>query len=146
MDSIKTLLSSIAATSAMTAFSYTMTDGNLKNYKEPELLATLLENAWPHLPRSASNPAGWAAHYAFGLAWALVHEMVLDKTRIKRNVRTGLFFGYFGGLTAVIIWKLLFKINPRPPHIDYRSFYSHLVVAQIIFSTTVLLLNRDSNT
>ena len=146
MDSTRTVLSSIAATSAMTAFSYLMTDGRLKDYREPELLASFLEIQWPHLPKSASNPAGWASHYAFGLAWALVHKIVLDKSHIKRNAQTGLLFGSFGGLTAVIIWKLLFKLNPKPPRIDYQSFYTHLVVAQIIFTSTLLLLHKESNT
>jgi hypothetical protein len=145
MDLTKALFSGIAATSVMTAFSYMISGGKLKNHKEPELLASMVENAWPYIPKSTSRPAGWAAHYAFGLAWALVHEMVLDKTSVKRNARTGLLFGSLGGLTGVIIWELLFRANPKRPNIDYRSFYTHLLVAQIIFSTTFLLLNRESH-
>jgi hypothetical protein len=137
------LFSATAATSFMTAFSYLLSESQKKNYREPELLATLLENRWPDLQRQQALPASWATHYALGIIWAIAHELILENTPLKPNTSSSLLLGAFGGLTGIVIWGMLFKSNPQPPKIHYRSFYRQLVLAQLIFSATVVILHKD---
>jgi hypothetical protein len=143
MNANRILLTGTAATSIMTAFSYLLSGKENKNYREPELLTFLLENRWPDLQRKQAFPAGWATHYALGIIWAIAHELILENTPLKPNTSSALLLGAFGGLTGIVIWGMLFKSNPQPPKIHYRSFYRQLVLAQLIFSTTVVILHKD---
>ena len=143
MNAKTILLTGTVATSIMTSFSYLLSGKEKKNYREPELLASLLEKGWPDLQRKQGLPAGWATHYALGIIWAIAHELILEKTPLKPGPPSALLLGAFGGLTGIIIWGMLFKSNPQPPKIDYRSFYRQLVLAQLIFSTTVVILHKN---
>ena len=143
MEAKNILISGTAATSVMTAFSYLLSEGGKKNYREPELLASLLANRWPAHQKRHALPAGIAVHYALGVLWAMAHALALEKIPLKPKPGAALLLGSFSGITGVIIWRMLFKSNPQPPKIDYQAFYLHMFFAQLIFTSTVLMFLKN---
>lgn len=135
MKASRVLLSSIAATSAMTAFSYLCSRPKKANYREPELLAEMLKS----LAGQASEPAGWLIHYSIGALWSPLEWFWL-KTRHKANIKDAAAFGVFGGTTGAFIWELMFRLT-RASHATHKAgFYTQLVVAHVVYSVSLWLL------
>jgi hypothetical protein len=54
-------------------------------------------------------------------------------------MRSGLFLGGMNGIIAVAVWGTVFKIHPRPPHINYSKYYNHLLLAHLVFGAFTVL-------
>jgi hypothetical protein len=100
------------------------------------LLAALLNDVLEER-KELALPAGWATHYSMGLVWAFVHSFLIQEAKIKPSLKNGFFLGIFSGLTGILIWDLVFKIHPNPPKTDFKRFYSHLLLAHIVYSVSV---------
>jgi hypothetical protein len=131
------LVAGLVGTSIMTAFSYAVSKKRKKNFKEPELLSSLLQNWYPVFESKYADVAGWNFHYAMGEAWTIIYVLLLKTLHRKPSFYRSLLFGYFGGIVAVGTWKMLFKLNPNPPKILFREFYLQLVIAHLCFSTSM---------
>lgn len=144
MNASKILLTGLTGTSMMTLFSYIASKAKGENFKEPELLAALEKDALPEAAKELALPAGWCTHYSIGIGWSLVYQYLWEKTKIKPTVETGLILGGLSGLTGILFWRLFFKMHPNPPHIHYKKFYGHLLLAHLIYSTSVTIASRQS--
>lgn len=143
MDTGKIITSGLAGTSLMTIFSYVVSEIQKDNFKEPELLADLLERLSPGTKKGLARPAGWAAHYGMGTVLALVHTSLFQKGAVKPDIKNTLILGALSGAAGILIWKLTFKTHPCPPRINFRRFAGHLLLAHLIYMLPVSIINRQ---
>jgi hypothetical protein len=124
----------------MTMFSYLVSEKKNKLFKEPVLLNVLLGKVKSSdLQRNDKNPEGFIIHYLVGLFFAAVYDQVWKKTKLKPTLQSGLLLGGINGLLAVGVWKATFKLHPRPPLIDYKKYYNHLLLAHLVFGAFTVL-------
>ncbi|MBK7883265.1 MAG: hypothetical protein IPJ81_05330 [Chitinophagaceae bacterium] len=139
MKASNIILASIAGTTAMSLFSYAVSHTKNKNFKEPQLLGELTENAIPDIKTDTAQAAGWITHYAVGALFAAVYSMVLKKTKIAPSFANGAIVGGLSGIPAVLGWNTTFKIHPALPKTDYKRYYGHLVLAHMVFGAFTFL-------
>ncbi len=77
MDLIKILVAAIAATFAMTGFSYVISEAYQKLFKEPELLNKIIQRLGIDLQESTKKISGWILHYAIGVLFVIIYDIVL---------------------------------------------------------------------
>ncbi|MEO6722579.1 MAG: hypothetical protein ABIN67_19570 [Ferruginibacter sp.] len=134
-----------AGTTAMTAFSYLLSEASDKNFKEPLLLAAMISRMMSPSNKHTAHKAGWLTHYAVGIFFALLYKYLLRKTQVSATGTNGAMIGAVTGLAAVAIWHSTFRLHPSPPHTHRRKFYTQLVVAHIIFGMVAVLLLGNKN-
>lgn len=107
----KILFAGIVGTSAMTLFSYLVSERKNKNFREPELLGQLIER----LPIKSSNQsaqlAGWGIHYAIGISFMACYSEIWKQTDIRPSLSSGALLGAVNGLVGVSGWKLMFEAH-----------------------------------
>lgn len=54
-------------------------------------------------------------------------------TSVDPSFLSGSFFGLICGFIGVAGWHFVLSIHPKPPLIDLKKYYIHLLVAHIIF-------------
>jgi hypothetical protein len=123
---------SIVATSAMTVFSYSLSRLCRQDYREPELLAQILEKEGSARAKKKNKQLGWLAHYTMGILWSSVYEVQQFKGSTKA-VKTALL-GTGSGLVAAVIWRLMIGRHPRMLRKTKPSFYAQLVPAHIVYA------------
>lgn len=133
---------SIAATNAMTAYSYSLSYLYKTNLKEPWLLGMLIKRAVPGLKKSYTCWLGWLTHYAAGAVWAMIVSRLLRAGVLKPSARHALTLGICSGIVSVIAWHTVLRLNPRPPEINRKLFYRQLVTAHIIYMSTFMAYYR----
>ncbi|WP_207420109.1 hypothetical protein [Desertivirga brevis] len=134
----RTLLTSTVATSIMTAFSYLISSLKKENYREPELLAGIVDHLVVKDKRQQRLTAdGWLIHYTMGAVWSPIQLYVLKHKDTKANYVHAAAFGVFGGITGSIIWELSFRAACYRPKINKRAFYLHLVLAHVVYSISL---------
>ncbi|MCE6988064.1 hypothetical protein [Dyadobacter sp. CY323] len=126
------LLASVAATTAMTAFSHFFSKAKKDNYNEPVLLGDFLEKAVIKEKRSALVSA-WTVHYAVGFLFGLIYEPTFKKIKTRSATKKGLCFGLSAGSIAIVAWSMVFKMHPDKPKINFRVYYQQLMAAHLIF-------------
>ena len=139
--------SSVLATSCMTAFSYLASRLADKNFREPEILTGMASRfchaATDQLP---FLPTGWLLHYLFGAAWSPIQYEFHQYRKLKTGNLDALRFGACGGLIGVLAWDWMMQVAKYRPPVRKREFYSHLVLAHLIYSLTLWqLLKRGIN-
>lgn len=142
MNIIKTLLSGIVATSAMTLYSYAVSRSKKENFREPELLAELADDFLPASAQNLAIPVGWIAHYKVGLGLALALEAYWQKSGKKRSLSNGILAGAVAGLGGIMVWELTFRLHPREPRIPYKRFYGQLLLAHILYAVTLAKMQK----
>lgn len=118
----------------MTALSYAVSALKESNYKEPRLLGMLLQGWVPSLKEKQAHLAGLCIHYSLGLVWAGLYIYWLEQMGTKPGLKTKLAFGGVSGLVGMLIWKWMFRKNPRTDESKFRGFEKHLIAAHIVFS------------
>jgi hypothetical protein len=141
----KQLLAGTGGISLMTIFSYATSVITKQNFSEPALLASFIQYRLSSNKKQLALPLGWAVHYMLGNAWHLIYQQTLQKTNKKPNKINGLLFGLSSGAVGVALWKMIFKLHPKPSRITYNWFLLHLFVAQVINITTATALTRKLN-
>jgi len=141
MKAAKVTLSGLTGTSLMTLFSYLVSQSKDRNFKEPERLAELMERLSPSIDKGTAVPAGWAAHYGMGMAWAFVHAFLFQKG-VKTNLKNTFILGALSGAAGVLIWRLTFKLHPNPPQIHFNRYAGHLILAHIIYTIGTASIDR----
>jgi len=131
-----TVISSVAATSAMTLFSYAVSDQEQENFREPDLLATFLGRTC-RIGKEASLPIGWASHYLIGAGFAVAYKLFLKNKNLTPAAKNGLLFGGAAGLVGILSWETLFQTHHAPPKTKKKGFYAQLMVAHLIFGATL---------
>lgn len=133
MQTRRILFAGILGTSAMTLFSYLVSEAKRKNFREPELLGQLLKR----LPNKCSTPAaqisGWGIHYAIGISFMACYSEIWKRTGHKPTLVSGVVLGAANGVVGVTGWKLMFEAHPNPPAKELNSFFGHLILAHVVF-------------
>jgi hypothetical protein len=143
MKGYRIVISSLAATSMMTMFSYFISESNRRNFKEPQLLGVLLKEALPNSKKNLAITAGWVTHYTVGLVWALAYSYLFEKSRKQPDFKDGLVLGGLSGLIGAGVWKLAFRIHPNPPEIAFDKFYRHLLLAHLVYMLSLIREIRE---
>lgn len=142
MKPTKAFFPSIVGTTAMTIFSYAVSGSREENFKEPKLLAELTSDFFAKEYKYIAKPGGWGMHYAMGLAMATVFQELWKQRKRKPNVKDSAYAGLISGLTGILIWQTLFKVSANSPKVPIKHYYSHLILAHLIFSAGVALTSR----
>ncbi|MBO9583959.1 MAG: hypothetical protein J7574_07360 [Flavobacterium sp.] len=131
---VQLLLVSFAATSAMTWFSYAMSETFRELYKEPVLLTYVVKKLDITLSKRSQKIWAWLIHYIIGLLFVIGYHIVWVKDIVSISPLTALLFGAISGLIGILGWVFLFKITHHQPPIDFRGYYIQLFFAHIIFA------------
>jgi hypothetical protein len=138
----KAIVPGIIGTTAMTAFSYILSENKNRDFREPGLLAGMIDRLTP-LNEDEAIKGGWLVHYSVGVFFAAIYKPILETWNIEPTVKNGAIIGGITGLFGAAIWNLTFRLHPLPPRINYRRFYGQLVIAHIIFGTVTILLLQN---
>jgi hypothetical protein len=127
-----TLGAAVAATTAMTLFSYILSKKKGENFREPALLADYAKRNLG-TSKKKSQPLGWATHYVVGLGFAIGYRLLLRATRLRPSPKNGIPFGAAAGVIGIFWWKNLFERHLLPPNTSKKRFFRQLIVAHLIF-------------
>lgn len=133
MQTGKILISALVGTSAMTLFSYLVSESKNKNFREPEVLGDLVERLPNTNSTKASQLVGWGLHYAIGTLFVAGYDKLWAKTKVTPSLTSGALLGAASGVVGVIGWKLMFKAHPHPPAKKLKPFFGHLMLAHMVF-------------
>lgn len=126
------ILSVLVGTSLMTLFSYLMTYEVKEQFKEPQLLNKLL-NRSDIFDIDNSRFSGWLIHYGMGALFVIVYHFIWKFSPIDPSLLSGAIFGFVSGFIGITGWFFVFRTHHNPPDIDVGDYFTHLIVAHIIF-------------
>lgn len=139
MPTSNILLPTMVGTSAMTLFSYLVSEQKHENFREPDVLRQLIKR----LPTTESNDsaevAGWGGHYAAGLLFVLVYHQLWKQNKIKPSIMSGALLGAASGLAGIIVWKIAFMVHPNPQRKNLNNYFRHLLFAHVVFGISSAL-------
>ena len=133
---LQILISTIAATSAMTLFSYVISASFRELYKEPVLLTYLLTKFHVEVSPQTKTVLAWLLHYIIGLLFVIAYHFVWAYNIVEFSWRIALLFGAISGIIGILGWIILFEIVPQKPNIDFKGYYLQLFFAHVIFGLT----------
>ncbi|TDN95010.1 hypothetical protein DET49_10376 [Salegentibacter sp. 24] len=144
MNTGKILISSIIGTSAMTIFSYLVSNSKNKNFREPEVLGKLIKALPLNISKDTAHLAGWGMHYTIGFAFVASYNEIWKQTKVKPSLTSGILMGTASGVLGTLGWKLMFKVHPNPPAKNLKPFFGHLLLAHIVFGIFSALSYRST--
>ncbi|WP_345144102.1 hypothetical protein [Flavobacterium ginsengiterrae] len=130
---IQLILVSIAATSAMTWFSYAVSRSFRELYKEPVLLSYAISILKIDLSTQAKKTWGWLLHYIIGFLFVVGYHIIWVKDILPISPLSALLLGVISGAIGIISWIFIFRVTHHPP-IDIKGYYIQLFFAHIIFA------------
>ncbi len=133
MQTDKILIPGIAGTSAMTLFSYLVSESKNKNFREPEILGELIKRLQKSGSKGSAQMAGWGIHYAIGILFVACYSEIWEQTKVKPSLTSGALMGAANGIAGVAGWKLMFDSHPNPPAKHLKAFFGHLLPAHVVF-------------
>lgn len=139
----KAIFSGIAGTTAMTAFSYGLSRAMNEQFREPELLSFLVKES--PIVRLTGNykktdkTTGFLLHYLSGASFAIGYEYLWKPAVKLPTVLKGAVYGVLAGLAGVAIWEIVIHLRTKPPRLDKGKYYTHLVLAHVVFGATTAL-------
>ncbi|WP_010230884.1 hypothetical protein [Gillisia marina] len=134
MEITRIFVSGFVATSAMTAFSYIVSNIRNKQFREPELLNKLLSKSnFFRLELSKTSIAGWILHYIIGWIFVVLFELIWNIELIPLSVLSGILLGFAAGIIGVLGWQIMFSLNKNVKKIKWSEYYFQLIIAHIIF-------------
>lgn len=137
---IQLILVSIAATTVMTWFSYTMSESFRELYKEPVLLAYVIEKMKLKPNAHSQKIYGWLLHYVIGLLFVIGYYFAWTKNIVPISILGTLLLGIISGIIGVVSWIIIFNITNHQPRIDFGGYYIQLFFAQVIFAAIAAVL------
>lgn len=138
----KILISGLVGTSAMTLFSYLVSDWKNKNFKEPKVLAQLAKRLPADVSDETAQASGWSMHYAIGITFVLLYMAYMEQTNTRSSWTSGTLLGLISGIIGVGGWKLMFEGHPNPPAKNLKAYFGHLLLAHIVFGVFSALTHR----
>ena len=136
-----TILTTIIATSMMTLFSYITAWIFKEPFKEPQLLASLLE-IFHFYSKRINHILGWLLHYMIGLLFILLYLFLKDKGWMAINLKSSLLYGAIIGFTGILGWFIMFKLSLFRPKMTYWLYYTQLFFAHLIFAVSILFCHK----
>jgi hypothetical protein len=138
METLLLLTATFLATSAMTAFSYMVSESFRDLYKEPVLLEYVMSGLKLKLRNTQKAILGWCIHYLIGLLFVLGYFILMWLGYIEINWLSGLAFGIIIGIIGILGWKIMFGVSGRMPIVSPSLYYLQLFFAHIIFAFTTV--------
>lgn len=142
MEIVQIILATIAATSLMTAFSYTISEAFRELYKEPLLLQYLMTRFRLGFKGTTKMIACWALHYFIGLIFVLIFHFLWKAGFIEITWLAGLIYGAIIGIIGIAGWVVMFNLSNYQPRIDFKGYYLQLFIAHVIFTLTIILVYK----
>ena len=133
-------LSTLAATSLMTAFSYLMPVSFRELYNEPLLLQYLITRFHLGLTGRWKVIAAWTLHYLIGLIFVVAYYLLWRLNLYQITWLSGLIYGVIIGLIGIGGWAVMFGISGDKPRIDYKGYYLQLFFAHLVFGMTIFVI------
>lgn len=137
---IQLILVSIAATSAMTFFSYTMSKSFQELYKEPVLLTFALSKLKLDLSEKTKKTLAWLIHYFIGLLFVIGYHILWSKAILEISPFSAIVLGAASGIIGILSWMLIFKMTNHQPKIDFKGYYIQLFFAHVVFGLVATAL------
>jgi len=131
---------SIAATSAMTLFSYAVSASFRELYKEPVLLNLVMSKIQSKPATEFKTVPGWVLHYIIGFLFVLAYHFIWMHDILPISALAALLLGAASGIIGIISWVFIFKMSHHEPPIDFKGYYIQLFAAHVIFAITATLL------
>lgn len=139
---LQILTSTIAATSAMTLFSYAVSASVRELYKEPVLLTYILTKFHIEVSLKTKRVLAWILHYIIGAFFVIIYHYLWLYNVAEFSWRIALLFGALSGITGILGWMILFRIISQKPNIDFKGYYMQLFVAHVIFGLVAFLVYK----
>jgi len=136
---LQILVATIAATSAMTLFSYAISASFRELYKEPVLLTFLLVQLKIDVSIKTKAILAWLLHYFIGFIFVFIYHLVWIHNILQLSFLNALLLGAASGIIGITGWILLFKLSNYKPDIDYKGYYIQLFFAHVIFGLVAAL-------
>jgi hypothetical protein len=133
MQAAKILTSAIVGTSAMTLFSYLISESKSKNFREPEVLGQLIKRLPESCSKESAQISGWCTHYAVGILFVVFYNELWKQKKINPSLTSGALLGAASGFAGIIAWKSTFEVHPNPPAKNLKKYFGHLIIAHIVF-------------
>ncbi|WP_428229432.1 hypothetical protein [Flavobacterium sp.] len=130
---LQILIASIAATSAMTLFSYAASASFRELYKEPVLLTFMLTKLHIDVSIKTKATLAWLLHYAIGLLFVLGYYLLWVHDILPISFLTAFLLGFVSGIIGIVGWMIMFKMSHHQPDIDFKGYYFQLLLAHIVF-------------
>jgi len=127
------LIPGIVGTSAMTVFSYMVSESKKRNFREPEVLGQLIARLPARVTKEKALLAGWGLHYAIGVIFMTFFNGFWKHNGGKPSLLSGAKLGAASGLIGTISWKGMFEIHANPPAKNLKRFFGHLILAHVVF-------------
>ena len=143
MDLQPIIKSAIAGTSAMTLFSYLISEKKEENFREPLVLADLISRLSPKIRKSDAALEGWALHYFTGYGFSYVYDKIWRSGKVKPSLLSGVLLGAASGAAGILVWKVVFKLHPNAPTKNLKKYFGHLVLAHMVFGAFASLGYRS---
>lgn len=136
---LQILVATIAATSAMTLFSYVISASFRELYKEPVLLTFLLAQLKIDVSTKTKATLAWLLHYFIGFIFVLIYHFLWVNNILKLSILNALLLGSISGIIGIIGWMIMFRLADYKPNIDFKGYYIQLFFAHIIFGIVAAL-------
>ncbi len=142
MDILRIMIGALVGTTMMTIFSYLISVGFQKLYKEPVLLKYLLLKSGASLTKKETAAGGWILHYAIGIFFIATYHFLWKLDCIALTWLNGLFLGIASGIVGVLGWFIMFKISNFKSDIGFTGYYIQLLFAHIIFALSAVAVYK----
>ena len=133
---LQIIIVSIAATSAMTLFSYAVSASFRELFKEPLFLNYFLHNSGIKLSNTSKNTLSWLFHYGIGAIFVTVYHYFWTQNIVQLSFSDAFLLGVVSGVISILSWMIFFEISHYQPPINFRGFYLQLFAAHLIFAFT----------
>lgn len=133
MTGLPIVKATIVGTSAMTLFSYLISEKKEENFREPLVLADLISRIFPTMRKSDAALEGWGLHYFSGFMFCYGYHKLWKTKKVNPGVVSGSLLGAASGVAGVLVWKAVFKLHPNPPAKNLKKYFGHLLLAHVVF-------------
>ncbi|MEO7976035.1 hypothetical protein [Flavobacterium sp.] len=130
---LQIVISSIAATSLMTLFSYVVSASARELYKEPVLLTYILTFLGIEAAMPVKIILAWLLHYLIGLAFVVAYHYLWVYDVLEMSCPVAFLLGSISGIIGILGWIVMFTLSSKKPNIDFQGYYLQLFVAHVIF-------------
>ncbi|SIQ90584.1 DUF6789 family protein [Maribacter ulvicola] len=134
-------ISGIIGTTVMTGFSHLVELITALKFNEAHLLNSFIDRSKSSTSNIARNHyLGWLIHFSIGICMAAVLYCCYFYMIDSVLVWSGVFLGFVLGVIGVAGWSMMISVHSNPPKIEWNYFFTQLIIAHIIFGTTVTWL------
>jgi hypothetical protein len=140
---LQLLMAAIIATSAMTLFSYIISESFEELYKEPLLLKFILDRLNFTFSESLKSICSWIIHYGIGLIFVIVYHILWKYKIVPFTILSGVYLGALSGLAGITGWIIMFKLSRFERKVSDKGYYIQLFFAHVIFGLTAFLVYEN---